>query len=406
MEIGYFYDYILIMRNKTILSIALACITGLTASAQISGDGYYRIKNATTERYMSLSDNTSRGLNYQTTTVDASALLTKKNWDEVSTDPGTIFYIEHKNNDEYNIKSQGADMYNMIKYYIRLKYYANGNVYRAWQSETGGTVYLSDENDVFKDEDISYVDNNNMSTVNWYIMEVNTTDNYIAVKPTFSANGKYYASFFAAFPFSVTSSNMKVYYINNIDENKGEASYKEITGIVPASTPVIIECSSQEATENKLKVEATNPTAFKDNKMVGVYFCLGSRDIAHYNSTKFEASSMRTLAVAEDGSLILNDEDTNMTSTLIRIGTKRPYTYETIKAIPHNTGYLKVSASCPKTLKLVDATTGIKDITLDDDNKPANVYNVNGMIVRKNATDVKGLPQGVYIFKNKKYVIK
>ena len=394
------------MINKTILSIALACISGLTATAQITGDGYYRIKNATTERYMSLSDNTSRGISTQTTTVDASALLTKKNWEEVSTDPGTIFYIEHKTNDEYNIKSQGANLYDMINYYIRLKYFANGNVYRAWQSKNGGTVYLSDENDFFKGKDEGYVDNNTKETLNWYITEVNTTDNYIAIKPTFQANGKYYASFFAAFPFSVTSSNMKVYYINNVDENKGQAMYKEITGIVPASTPVIIECTSQEVVDNKIKVEMTNPAAIKDNKMTGVYFCLGSRDVAHYNSTKFDASSMRTLAVAEDGSLVLNDEDANMTSTIIKVGDKRPYSYPTIKAIPRNTGYLKVSASCPKVLKFVDATTGIKDITLDDDNKPANIYNVNGMIVRKNATDVKGLPQGVYIFKNKKYVVK
>lgn len=394
------------MINKTILSIALACISGLTATAQITGDGYYRIKNATTERYMSLSDNTSRGISTQTTTVDASALLTKKNWDEVSTDPGTIFYIEHKTNDEYNIKSQGANLYDMINYYIRLKYFANGNVYRAWQSKSGGTVYLSDENDFFKGKDEGYVDNNTKETLNWYITEVNTTDNYIAIKPTFQANGKYYASFFAAFPFSVTSSNMKVYYINNVDENKGQAMYKEITGIVPASTPVIIECTSQEAVDNKIKVEMTNPAAIKDNKMTGVYFCLGSRDVAHYNSTQFDAKTMRTLAVAEDGSLVLNDEDTYMTSTIIKVGDKRPYSYPTIKAIPRNTGYLKVSASCPKVLKFVDATTGIKDITLDDDNKPANIYNVNGMIVRKNATDVKGLPQGVYIFKNKKYVVK
>lgn len=395
-----------IMISKKILSIALACISGLTATAQITEDGYYRIQNATTERYMSLSDNTSRGINSQTTTVDASALLTKKNWDEVSTDPGTIFYIEHENDDQYNIKSQGANLYDMIQYYIRLKYYANGNVYRAWQSKSGGTVYLSDEDQEFKGLDEGYVDNNTKTTMNWYIKEVNTTDNYIAVKPTFKANGKYYASFFAAFPFSVTSSDMKVYYINRVDENKGLAVYKELTGVVPASTPVIIECTSEQPTDNKLKVEKDNPAALQDNKMEGVYFCLGSRDIAHYNSTAFDKSTMRTLAVAEDGSLVLNDEDTNMTSVLIRIGTSRPYSYSTIKAIPRNTGYLKVSASCPSVLKFVDETTGIKDITLDDDNKPANVYNVNGMVVRKNATNVNGLPQGVYIYKNKKFVVE
>lgn len=394
------------MRNKTILSIALACISGLTAHAQLKGDGYYRVVNATTGRYMSLTDNTSRGLNMQTTTVDASALLTKKNWEEVSTDPGTIFYIENKNSDLYNIKAQGSSLYDMIKYYIRLKYSASDNLYRAWQSESGGTVYLSDEDDISKGQDIGYVDNNTKTTLNWKIQAVNTEDNYIAVNPTLKANGKYYTTFFASFPFSTTSTDTKVYYITNIDESKGNAMYKEITGIVPASTPVLIECTSERVADNKLKIETSAPATINDNKMTGVYFCIGYRRTAHYNSTQFDPTTMRLLSIGEDGSLVFNDDDTNTAEVIIKQGNKYPYTYPTIKAIPHNTGYLKVSSSCPKTLKLVDATTGIKDITLGDDNKPANVYSVNGMLVRKNATDVKDLPQGVYIFKNKKYVVK
>ena len=81
--------------------------------------------------------------------------------------------------------------------------------------------------------------------------------------------------------------------------------------------------------------------------------------------------------------------------------------YQPIKAIPHNTCYLKVSNDCPSSLKLVDAATaGIKDITLDPDNKPANVYNLEGKVVKTNATSVEGLPKGVYIFKNKKYLVE
>lgn len=46
--------------NKFILSIALACISGLSAHAQFTGKGYYRVQNTGTQRYMSLSDNTAR----------------------------------------------------------------------------------------------------------------------------------------------------------------------------------------------------------------------------------------------------------------------------------------------------------------------------------------------------------
>ena len=115
---------------------------------------------------------------------------------------------------------------------------------------------------------------------------------------------------------------------------------------------------------------------------------------------------MRLLSVDENGSLVLNNDESNAYTTLLRKGTRPSFKYSYIKAIPHNTAYLPVSANCPKSLKLVKETTGISNITLGNDNKPANVYNMEGKIVKENATSVEGLPEGIYIFKNKKYVVK
>ena len=392
--------------KKITLLLLLACISIGTMRAQVKGNGYYRVQNVTTGRYMSLTTEETRGISMQSTTVDASALLTKKNWDDVSTDPGTIFYIENKGGDQYNIIGQGSSLYKIINYYIRLKYYESANVYRAWQSKSGGTVYLSDEHKYTLGKDTGYVDNNTQETLNWKITAVDSEDNYLGVKPTISANGKYYASYYAGFPFSVASPNMKVYYISSIDEKEGTATYKELTGIIPASTPVIIECGSKNPAENKLKPELTNPTAVKDNIMKGVYFCAGLRRTAHFTSTKFEPTTMRLLSIDENGSLVLNNDEANAYKVMIKEGASRPYKYPYIKAIPHNTAYLPVSANCPKSLKLVKETTGISNITLGNDNKPANVYNMEGKIVKENATSVEGLPEGIYIFKNKKYVVK
>ena len=89
---------------------------------------------------------------------------------------------------------------------------------------------------------------------------------------------------------------------------------------------------------------------------------------------------MRVLGISDDGSLEFNNKDTYMLDTQKKIPVgKYDAKYQPIKAIPHNTCYLKVSNDCPSSLKLVDAATaGIKDITLDPDNKPANVYNLEG----------------------------
>ena len=389
--------------KKITLLLLLACISIGTMHAQVKGNGYYRIQNAKTERYMSLTTTETTGISMQTTTVECKALLTKKKWDDVSTDPGTIFYIENKGGDQYNIKNQGSSLYDMINYYIRLRYLEDANVYRAYQSKSGGTVYLSElYNKYTLGRDTCYVDNNTPETLNWKITAVDCEDNYLGVKPTMSANGKYYASYYAGFPFSVASPNMKVYYISSIDEKEGTATYKELTGIIPASTPVIIECGSKNPAENKLKPELTNPTAVKGNILKGVYFCVGFKMSGNFTSTKFEPTTMRLLSIDENGSLVFNNDEANAYTVMIKEGASRPY----IKAIPHNTAYLPVSANCPKSLKLVKETTGISNITLGNDNKPANVYNMEGKIVKENATSVEGLPEGIYIFKNKKYVVK
>ena len=356
---------------------------------------------------MSLRDNHSRGVHVASTSVDASALDTKKNFNEVVTDPGTVFYIENVSGANYNISSQGSNVYDMIQYYIRLAK-LNDGTYRAWQKDksSGQVIILSDENDYFYGEDISYVNSITSDAQRWYILPVNTEENYLGVKPNIEANGKYYATFFAETPFSFASSGMRALYISEL-KSSGAAIYKEIKGIVPAKTPVIIECSSTDPAKNKLKIEATSPSSIKDNLLTGVYFGLGMKATSHYNCTAFDANSMRVLGLSKDGSLELNNEDTYMADIMIKIGSNYEYTYPYIKAIPHNTAYVKVSSSVPAHMKLFkegDPAAGINDIEYTDD-KPATIYNINGMMVRENATSTEGLPKGIYIFKGKKVVI-
>lgn len=405
MEIGYFLCYKDYFMKKLIFSIALACISGLTAHAQFNGKGYYRIKNAVTQRYMSLCDNHSRGVHIASTSVDAGALVTKKNFNEVVTDPGTIFNIENVSGANYNISSQGSNVYDMIQYYIRLTKATDGT-YTAWQVDNGQVIVLSDENDFFEGEDVSFVNSLTKTTQKWYILPVNTEENYLGIKPNIEANGKYYATFFAETPFSFASSGMRALYISEL-KSSGAAIYKEIKGIVPAKTPVIIECSSKDPAKNKLKIEATSPSSIKDNLLTGVYFGLGMKATSHYNCTAFDAKSMRVLGLSKDGSLELNNEDTYMADIMIKIGSNYEYTYPYIKAIPHNTAYVKVSSSVPAHLKLFkegDPAAGINDIEYTDD-KPATIYHINGMVVREKATSTEGLPKGIYIFKGKKVVI-
>lgn len=143
--------------KKITLILLLACMYVGNMHAQLKGDGFYRIQNVKTGRYMTLADRHSRGANAHTTNVDAGALATRKKWSDIESDPGSIFYIKKVNGSEYNIISQGIDMYQLIKYYVRIDTDNNGASYKFWQTDKGTRLYLSDENVSNEGADNSYV---------------------------------------------------------------------------------------------------------------------------------------------------------------------------------------------------------------------------------------------------------
>ena len=54
-----------------------------------------------------------------------------------------------------------------------------------------------------------------------------------------------------------------------------------------------------------------------------------------------------------------------------------------------------------------DTTNSIEGIENDINSKANNkVYNMNGQLVRNGSTSLEGLPKGVYIVNNKKYIVK
>ena len=80
--------------RKRLYVLLISCATLLSAHAQLSDKGYYRIQNVNTKRWMSLSDNTSKGVDNVSMTADCGALVTKRIWEDVVADPGSIFFIE------------------------------------------------------------------------------------------------------------------------------------------------------------------------------------------------------------------------------------------------------------------------------------------------------------------------
>lgn len=387
--------------KKRLFLLLLGCATMLGAQAQLSGAGYYRVKNVSTGRYMSLSDDHSRGVDFNSCTADCGAMQTSKIMDNIYSDPGSIFYLDHIGGVSYNVVGQGTSLHDIINYYIYIS--PVGSYYKIYQEQKGQRITLSDLDDAEEDE--SYVATTGGKTT-WYITPLNKTDNYIGVKPTISVGDKHYAAVFTGYPYTL-GAGMKAYYINKVIEKEGVVIIKELTGTIPAKTPVLIECSSTDISKNQITPGLSSVAVPSDNVAKGVYFCLGDRWSAHYNSTKFDPSTMRVLSLNTYGNLAVSTSTQNLKTVMIE-PKGADGKHLTITAIPANSWYIPVSSSAPSELKLVTAeqyATGIKDITV----KPASLYNVytlEGVQIKKNAASISDLHQGIYIINGKKVVIK
>ena len=387
--------------KKRLFLLLLGCATILGAQAQLSGAGYYRVKNVASGRYMSLSDNQSRGVDFNSCTADCGAMQTSKIMDNIYSDPGSIFYLDHISGVSYNVIGQGTSLHDIINYYIYIS--PVGSFYKIYQEQKGQRITLSDFDDVEEDE--SYVATTGGKTT-WFITPLNTTDNYIGVKPTISVGDKHYAAVFTGYPYTL-GAGMKAYYINKVIEKEGVVIIKELTGTIPAKTPVLIECSSTDISKNQITPVLNSVAVPSDNVANGVYFCLGDRWSAHYNSTKFDPSTMRVLSLNTYGNLAVSTSTQNPKTVMIE-PRGADGKHLTVTAIPANSWYIPVSSSAPSEMKMVTAeqyATGIKDITV----KPASLYNVytlEGVQIKKNATSISDLHPGIYIINGKKVVIK
>ncbi len=306
------------------LFLAAAAVT--PAAAQLPGNGYYRVQNDVTERYAFLTDNTGK-INASATTADVRAIELWKGFDKACCDPATVLYFANSSGNQWNITAQGTNLHDIIGYYVNLREVSAG-VYYAYGTTSGVTKYLGDA-------DATDSERGEMSTEakgnyrKWRITPIAADgSNYFGVKPTITAGDKYYQPFFADFPFSASSTGLKFYYISKVEY--GMAVMQEITGTVPAKTPVYIECSHALPTDNRLNLGGS-ASAINGNLLGGVYF--KNESTSHRNVTPYDAATMRLLG---------NDADGNLA-----------FVTANVQYLPANQSYLKVPTGTESTVRIV-----------------------------------------------------
>ncbi|MCD8296305.1 MAG: hypothetical protein LUC88_01900 [Prevotella sp.] len=388
--------------RKYLLFLFLSSV--MTVFAQYPGDGYYRVQNVGTGRYIVLVDN--RGsINIATTSADLGALKSYEDFDYVVSRPGSVIYAKrHGTATEYTLYSQGADTYSIVSGYLKLLDNGDGS-YKAYATNSGLTKYLKDEDDVYNPGLLLTGGKTDVNT-DWWIKPISSTDddNYFGLTPDCAVGDDYFLTFYAAFPFSFYSDGMAAYYVDKIgvaDDGFGMAVWKEITdNMKPASTPMIVKCSSSNPAANRLDLLPSSSSTISSNILSGTFFCNDVKSESHRNVVDYDPSTMRILGVTSKGVLGFVTEDANA------------LTY-----IPANTAYLVVPKGTPEELQLVtdseyetlmELHAGIESVTysVDATSAKCGVYTLTGVRLSKDNCLPVNTPAGVYIVGGKKVVVR
>ena len=374
------------------LLLMLPC---MYVAAKLEGSGYYRIWNAAVlaknkekafccVTYNAYYMNTAAGTQQD---IDAIPLYPEK---YSFTDPAAIIYVQMPDaTHKFDLMAQGVSVSKILDgSSLSLSGNADGNyVLTGKVKGVDSPVYSTSKKTGFTGPKhyILTSANSDVSYKYWGADKVDSESatNYFGVKPTLSANGKHYAPYYVSFPFEPASDGMKVYYVSKM--TKGGYTLEEIKGIVPAETPVLIECSSDDPSKNRLRLHepGTAGTAVVGNKLQGIYFCNPDLGIGLYKNcvTEFNPQTMRIWNV-ENGELVLSNNGSNLLVADVAQGVR----YVCLNA---NQSYLTVPADYPATMRegQLDPVT----VTFLDDNGAVlqTVQGVPGDNITLPATPVK-----------------
>ena len=352
---------------RKVLTLIFMAGMALNAAAQLE-DGFYRIKNTATGRYIVMYDPYVL-VNKATVTVNLTALQTISSFNTVSSHMGSVWYMKGQGDSQYDLFCQHSSLgKNSNGFYPKL--FQNGGSYRIYGEYNGLTKYLYDVNDYDTGE--GYVDIEGQN-INWEFIPIGG-DNYIGIEPETNADGYYWATFMSGFPFKL-GSGMKAYYVNSINDH-GFAK-TAMGDEIPAKTPVLLRLNGSNPSDNKITLmRSSNASAPSGNKMYGTWYSsnLGGKHEDHNVKCK---SYNRVLG--KSGGRLAFVKGSGV--------------------IEHNRGYIDVSSNADDAI--IEASDGINSIENDSDIENA-IYTLTGQKVPEGTTP----RSGVYIKNGKKMIIK
>lgn len=425
--------------KKIFTFITLALAGAISAFSQ-PAEGYYRVKNAQTNKYISLINDKIDDANRASLERGGGGYafaLRMKDQAEVISDPGSIMHLAPGTGekDNYILEGQGMNTYKLTHLYLTIftgtEYRADGTAvastlsgaYWMYGTHSGVRRYLFDtvsKVDIDYDWDKGKVKGYSClegagssktldAKANWYFNPIDNVNEYFALTPEVEAEGKYYTTIFCSFPFKV-GEGMKVWTIKEYTDRNNLAEAAQIVevedGIVPGNTAVIIECKSKNPTDNKVTLLTASEASGKSVKTVleGRYFSYiprtsdGLTENENMSELKdalpYTPSQMRVLGVA-DGKLALVKPSENGKDKQLVVTKSSKY------MLP-NKAFLQF-ANVPNVISLTTEPLSIRTVG-QEKAQNTDIYNLQGQKVADKGTNIDELPRGLYIINGKKVI--
>ena len=431
---------------RKIFTIAFLLLITLTVHAQLNGTGFYRFRNAEhATDYISLTNDKfdyeeiiakacGGGSNLVDTSNPLSILFGNVTFKEDGVarclscaraflrtdihmvpdiiDPSTIVYASKRypnpSNKEYDLLGQAISMTGLTtgKYetsnitiefsnlYVTIEGSGSGaeTLYTAKIPLTGNVtkvkgievnisktltnMYFVDDNGTF-----NVNESNTAQNAKWYIEPVE----HFNVNPEVEFGGKYYTTIYVPFGFTLSGAVEKAYAVANIGEDGMVATEEFKAGeTVPAGTPVILECSSNVASEcilsipNNAPITSVNTSYTGAQIWKGTFFCNQDGNV-YYDTT---AGANKGSFNADNYTKPSNPQKYVLGITASgKLGFVKPD--ETVPAMPANKAWLEYTGSAELVLPIEAETTLAGDVNRDGERTIADVTALVNIILGK-----------------------
>ncbi len=233
------------MKKTSFLSfILLAFLCVNIAHADFSGSGFYRLQNYKSLRYGNMIDDNGQILS------DYHAIQLITNGTQF-TQPGSVIYVEKKNSN-YTLYAAGTSTYEITGQYISMGSGPAGSL-GATYTAGASIAQLEDEGGKGFDHCYSWT---STEYKYWYLHPIDvdgTGSEYFGVAPTYKlgkdSDGKdfYYTTIRLSFSCKL-SANVHAFTMTS----DGKITQLNQSSTIPANTPIILQCKSTNASDNRL----------------------------------------------------------------------------------------------------------------------------------------------------------